>query len=206
MNNTLRQTFMQPLRWTSMGLLFSVLFGCAHPIVISPPTIGLEAKSGPVSKKNVGYFISKENREKQVITEGGGGDKVSYFPYKDLEVAFYKSLTGVFNRVHSLDVPSNRDYLKSNEISFVFIPTIETSSSSASIITWPPTDFTITVETIANDASGNRVWSHRVSESGHAEYSEFLSDFALSSKRAGEKTFKALQDALLKAPEFGHGK
>lgn len=183
-----------------------LLGGCAHPIVISPPTHTLETKSGPVTNKNAAYFISKDNREKQVTTAGGGGDKVSYYPYKDLETAYYKSLSGVFNRVYTLDSLNNGEYLRSNNISFVFVPIIETESSSTGVLTWPPTDFSVTLESTVTDTGGKPVWSNRVTGKGHAEYQEFLSDFALSSKRAGEQAFKAFQDALVSAPEFGHAK
>lgn len=198
--------YLQGLRLFLLATVFVMIEGCAHPIVIAPPTHGLEPKTGPVSTKSVAYFISRENREKQVITDGGGGDKVSYFPYKDLETAFYKSLSGVFGRVYTLDSPGNQDYLRVNNIKFVFTPTIETHSFSTGVFTWPPTDFSITLDTIATDADGKRVWNKRITGNGHAEYQEFLSDFALSSKRAGEQTFRLLQEALISAPEFGHEK
>lgn len=182
------------------------LTGCAHPIVIAPPTHNLEPKAGPVSNKNVAYFISRENREKQVITAGGGGDKVSYYPYKDLETAYYKSLSGVFGRVYTLDSLNNTDYLRANNISFVFVSTIETDSSSTGVFTWPPTDFSITLDTTATDPDGKRIWANRVTGKGHAEYQEFMSDFPLSSKRAAEQAFKLLQEALIGATEFGHAK
>lgn len=166
----------------------------------------LEPKGGPVSGRNVAYFISRENREKQVITPGGGGDKISYFPYKDLETAYYKSLSGVFNRVYTLDSLSNQEYIRTNNIAYIFVPTITTNSSSSGVLTWPPTDFTITIDTTASDAAGKQIWTNHVTGSGHAEYSEFLSDFPLSSKRAGENTFKQFQDAVLNAPEFEHSK
>lgn len=196
-------------RTVGLGLAFAALTwlgGCAHPIVITPQLQMLETKSGPISTKNAGYFIAKSDREKQVITPGGGGDKVSYYPYKELEPALYKALTGVFNRVYTLESLDNKDYIAKQNIKFIFVPQIETASSSTGILTWPPTDFIVSIDCSAMDESGKILWKTKVNESGHAEYQEFLGDFALSAKRASEKAFKVFQDALVNAPEFLHGK
>jgi hypothetical protein len=52
-----------------------LIVGCAHPIAITP-TSTIERPDKPLVKKNVAYVMTDADREKQVTTEGGGGDKV----------------------------------------------------------------------------------------------------------------------------------
>lgn len=47
-------------------------------------------------QKKVAYAMTDADRAKQVITEGGGGDRVSYYPYRDLEKAIRESLRSVY--------------------------------------------------------------------------------------------------------------
>ena len=69
-----------------MGVVL-LLFGCAHPITITPNTSNIDRKDAYEINKNVGYYISAEDRFKEVITPGGGGDSIRYTPYSDLEPA-----------------------------------------------------------------------------------------------------------------------
>ena len=50
-----------------------LLIGCGHSINITPPLNTLDKDGISKIDKNVGYFISKENFEKEVTTPGGGG-------------------------------------------------------------------------------------------------------------------------------------
>ncbi len=74
-----------------VGYVFSalaclVLFGCAHPITMNPDLAAVTVPAGakPIAKK-VGYHIPEALRSVEVTTPGGGGDKVRYFPYRDIE-------------------------------------------------------------------------------------------------------------------------
>jgi hypothetical protein len=102
-----------------------------------------EVKTGPVIDKNVAYFISQENHLKQVTTPGGGGDKVTYKPYADTEVALNTVLSKMFSRVYSLNSVDDQQYIDDKNISYIFVPKLTTNSSSSSMLTWPPTNFTI---------------------------------------------------------------
>jgi len=181
----------------------AVLLGaCAHPIVISPTP---EAIRGPVGgtkiEKQVAYVISPENRAKQVETPGGGGDKISYFPYRDLEVALYQSLSEVFQKVRV--VASPKEAQQQADVDFVLIPTLSTTSSSSSIMTWPPTDFQLTIDTQVVDRQGAKRWEGTVSGKGHAEFSEFVKDYPLAARRASAEAIKQFRDSLSKAsPQF----
>lgn len=183
--------------------LFSViavtasLIGCAHPLVISPDLAKIErAPAAQPIKKNVGYYIPDELRELEVTTPGGGGDKVSYKPYRDLEVGLFKMLGNVFENVHKLKGTADTAAIKSNGIAYVITPKLLTNSSSPSAFTWPPTKFTVDLTCNIADASGNPVVSPTVQGEGKAEFEEFKSNFSLSAIRASEDALKKMQILL----------
>lgn len=179
-----------------LPLLF--LIGCAHPIVITPNLSQIDRKDVTPIDKNVGYHISQANLSKSIITPGGGGDKVEYTPYKDIEPAIQKVLSNMFAKVHTIANPDDHKFLADNDISFVFIPTVETHSSSSGIITWMATDFTLSLDCKAIDNKGVVVWKDTIERSGHATYDEMADtgDFQLSAKRASEAVFLMLQEKL----------
>jgi len=189
--------------------LFSAVFalvviaGCAHPIVLSPDVSKIErGANDQLINKNVGYYISPETREKAAESAGGGGDKVSYYPYKDTEGGFYKMLSNVFSNVTLLKSPNDKDAVNQRAIKYVIIPEITTTSSSPSPFTWPPTLFTINLTCKISDANGNPVSNISVVGEGRAEFDEFKSDFSLAGKRAAHDALTKMQARLLQAPEL----
>jgi hypothetical protein len=182
---------------------FVTIAGCAHSIVLNPDASKIErsASDQPINK-NVGYYISPETRAKAVETAGGGGDKVSYYPYKDTEGGFYKMLGNVFTGVTLLKSPNDKDAISQHTIKYVIVPEITTSSSSPSPFTWPPTQFTVNLTCKITDANGNSVSNISVVGEGHAEFDEFKSDFSLSGKRAAQDALLKMQARLLQAPEL----
>ena len=84
----------------------------------------------------------------------------------------------------------------------VFLPVIQTTSSSESILTWPPTFFSVMIDYRMVDPSGAQLSSGRVLGEGRAEFSEFKSDFALAAKRAGTDALNKLKDKLQASPEL----
>ena len=187
------------------SLTFAVVLfctGCAHQIVTTPDLVELKHGGMQPIDKNVGYYISKEDREKQVTTPGGGGDKVSYYPYKEMEPALYKTLSNVFRRAYSLESSDDSQAIQAKAITFVFTPSIATNSSSESALTWPPTKFTVNLRCKAVDATGKTIWEKQFTGEGAAEFDEFKKDFSLASKRASQSAFQQFQQALVDAPEF----
>lgn len=175
--------------------------GCAHPITLSPSLTDLEARSNQQRlKPTIGYFFT-ENRTKSVTTSGGGGDDVTYEPYEDLETGIYKVLTNVFERVEVAEARS-AEALNEKGIDYLLGFTINTSSYSGSAFTWPPTDFEVNLSCQITDHSGSIIDLVRVSGKGHAEWSEFNSDFSLSAKRASTEALLQLQDALILNDSF----
>lgn len=183
-------------RTTAVAIVLA-LVGCAHPITIAPNIASMDtgASSGKASR-TVGYFISTEDRNREVTTPGGGGDKITYFPYRDLEPALFKVLTNSFKDVYILKSPSDTTFLASNKVSYVFIPKILTDSSSGSAFTWPPTDFSVSLECKALGPDGAELWHSTVKGEGKATFSEFKSEFGLAGRRAAEQAILQFEKQL----------
>lgn len=155
---------------------------CAHPINISPISSPTRDEARLI-KKNVAYVMTDELRNRVVTTSGGGGDKVSYSPYRDLEKVIRDSLRAVYQDVIVIATASEAKNPEKN-ITLIFTPDISTSSKSDSMFTWPPTQFFINLECEVADSEGKLISKFRVSGNGAAEFSEFKSDFGLAGRRA----------------------
>jgi hypothetical protein len=193
-------------RILSLLVLPALLVGCSHQIVITPDVSQLEAREVTPIERNVGYFISPQDRELTVTTPGGGGDKVSYLPYKELEPALFKVLSNVFRRAYPVDSPTDAKALSEKDISYVFVPVITTDSSSESAFTWPPTKFKVELACRALGPDGKTAWEQRIVGEGEASFNEFKSDLPLAAKRASLKAMAELQRQLnastaLRAPQ-----
>jgi hypothetical protein len=182
-------------------LLFSlfaafIITGCAHTIVISPDISKIERdKNAQPIQKNVGYYIVGD-REKEVVTPGGGGDKVTYKPYKDIEAGFHTMLTNVFKNVYALK--SDKDVeISKNDLSYIIALEVTTNSSSPSLFTWPPTIFDVTLNCNIKDERDRNITSLTVTGDGRAEFDEFKSDYGLAGKRATQDALIKLQRTLL---------
>jgi hypothetical protein len=175
--------------------------GCAHNIQVTPPIDTL--RNNPASAKselNVGYYIAPEDKAKKVTSPGGGGDKVTYLPYQDTEAALNTVLSQVYKKVYSVPSLTDRDFIAQKQITYIFKPQLTTTSSSGSALTWPPTDFALTIICTAVDVDGKEIWHEQVTGKGHAEFDEFKRDFSLSARRAAEDAFKKLQQKISDSP------
>jgi hypothetical protein len=186
--------------FTKVATIFATataLVGCAHPIVVSPDVAKLEttAKVAP-HKAVVGYFISDEQRAREVITPGGGGDRVSYFPYRDMETGLYKVLGNSFTDVVRLKSPTDTVAITQNNVGYIITPQVTTNSQSPSPFTWPPTQFTVDLSANITDNIGKPIVTKTVQGVGRAEFEEFKSDFGLSGKRAMQDALQKLQELL----------
>ncbi len=189
--------------------LLIVVFGacllgaCAHPMVISPDMgrIVADAQAAKIAKK-AGFYIEDDKRALSVITPGGGGDSVSYQPYRDIETAFYKMLGNVFSDVIVLKGPKDADSIASHRIDYLVTPILVTGSSSPSVFTWPPTRFTVKLDCAITDVSGKTIVKRSVLGVGVAEFDEFKADTSLSGRRASEDALLKMQAELLGAPEL----
>ncbi|WP_029953685.1 hypothetical protein [Achromobacter sp. DH1f] len=187
------------LRFAALALVVAVASGCAHKIGVSPDLAKLTPAADTRIDAKVAYYISEADLNKEVTTPGGGGDKVSYKPYKDIETAFYKMLTNVFKDVTKLKTPQPT---ANDSVDYVLIPVVTTESSSSSLFTWPPTKFKTELSTTVNDAANQKVTTITTVGDGEAEFSEFKRDFGLAGRRSTQSVLQKTQEALLGAPEF----
>lgn len=171
------------------------LGGCAHPITLGPNVSSLGGSGATKIDKRVGLVITEEAKKREVITPGGGGDKVSYFPYRDLESGLYFTLSEGFAGVARLSGPADPK-VASEKLNYVITPDIRTTSFSDSVITWPPTLFTVELICAVVSDSGAPVTTLRVVGDGRASWEEFKGDFSLSAKRASEDALKKLVKAI----------
>ncbi len=193
---------MLSIRHLAPVFLLAALAGCAHPIVITPDLRAIDRNKIVPIEKAAGYYISEADRAKKVESPGGGGDKVAYYPYKELEPAFQKVLYNVFKDIKRLDAPPDAASLKANNLFVAFTPTFVTNSSSSGVFTWMPTNFTVKIDCKAIDGEGKEIWQKHIEESATVTSNEVYADFSIAAKKASEKAFLVLQDALNTAPEL----
>lgn len=172
----------------------AALVGCAHPISMNAETAPERVESKLIQKK-VAYALSDAERSKQVITPGGGGDRVSYYPYRDLEKSIRDALRSVYQDVVVVRSATDTEAVKTSGAALVFTPDIKTDSSSPSPFTWPPTIFKTEISCTITDASGVELTRVTAVGNGVAEFSEFKGNFGLSASRAAtDVTAKLAQE------------
>jgi len=176
--------------------------GCAHQINITPPLNTLDGNNTTKASKTVGYYIAPADRTKEVITPGGGGDKVKYQPYAEAEPALNKILTNLYSEVVMVSSLEDKQFIASKKIAYIFVPSIETDSGSDSAFTWPPTRFTVSLDTKAIGPNGNVVWQKKVKGDGKAEFNDFKHDFSLAARLASKQAFQNLQQAISTSAEL----
>lgn len=181
----------------------AVLTGCAHPLVIAPDMARLEAPAKATRHKTVvGYYISDEQRSQEVVSPGGGGDKVSYFPYRDMDLGLFKVLGNCFADVVRLKSRDDAAAIGRHKVAYILTPQLKTDSSSPSPFTWPPTQSTVDLSASITDSLGKPVMTKTVQGVGRAEFDEFKTDYALSGKRAMQDALQKLQQSLYEAREL----
>jgi len=187
----------------SIAFAAVILSACAHPYSVSPSADKLGPPiQGQQINASVAYIITPEQSSLAVTTPGGGGDKVTYQPYRDIETGFYRVLSNVFTKVTRLKSATDTETMAKNNISMIITPTIKTDSSSPSALTWPPTRFTTELTCKVTDKNGQLIFETKVSGNGAAEFDEFKKDFNLTGRRASEDVLLKLQRSLSESPEL----
>lgn len=174
-----------------------VMTGCAHPISIEAKTV--PTKGEVLSTKKAAYVMSDADRQKQVTTQGGGGDKITYYPYKDFERALRAALSTVYSDVSVVASAKDVTAIQQSGASFVFQPEITTTSSSSSAFTWPPTKFSVSVLVEVFDPQANLLARLRVTGNGAAEFDEFKSELGLAGRRAVEDAARLLAEEIARS-------
>lgn len=189
-----------PMRFLALSACL-LLGACAHPITINPKADFSPAGS-PV-QKSVAYLVEEADRAREVTTPGGGGDMISYFPYRDLEPGIFQVLSAIFSKV-TLIRKLDDERIATNAVQMVFVPKITTSSSSSGVFTWPPTQFSVTIDYKVRDAAGRQTYSNTLVGNGGATFDEFMAakDFALAARRASEDALNRFGEQVRAAPEL----
>ena len=182
--------------------VFAVLIvGCAHPITMNTETAP-ERNDSTLIQKKVAYAISSAERGRKVITPGGGGDRVSYFPYRDLEKPIRDALRAVYVDVVAIKTAADAIAIKESGVSLIFTPVIKTTSSSPSLFAWPPTVFATEIVCTVTDASGAEITRVSATGNGTAEYSDFKENLGFSAKRAAIDVSEKLSQEIRRTPKL----
>jgi hypothetical protein len=136
----------------------------------------------------------------KVTTAGGGGDQVTYYPYRELEKSIREALRAVYSDVFAAQSTTDSAVIGANDISLIFTPEIKTTSGSESMMTWPPTQFNIDLSCTVVDPKGNMVSQFKVLGNGVAEFSEFRGNYGLAGQRAAADVSERLKQAILSNP------
>ena len=167
---------------------------------MNPDLASVKGDGSPLVEKTAGYHISEASRALEVTTPGGGGDKVRYFPYRDIESGFYKALSEVFKGITKVTDPKDSEAIRKSGVNLLITPEISTTSFSDSVLTWPPTQFTVTLSCTVTDAGGQVVDTVKVTGDGRASFDEFKSNFSLAAVRASNDALARLVKALRESP------
>jgi hypothetical protein len=173
------------------------LAGCAHPMIIKPDIDTLVPSATSIKiQKSVGFYISAADRSSEITTAGGGGDKVRYHPYADMETGLYKIFSNVFTDVTVLSGANDTASIAKNKVVYVIEPKITTNSSSSGFFTWMATDFTVSLTCRISDTSGHQIANVASTGTGHAEFDELKANFSLAGQRAALDALLDEQTAL----------
>ena len=180
------------------------LGGCAHPINMKPENdkLASRATSTPVIDKKLAYFIPESRMTLEITSPGGGGDLVKYAPYRDIETGLFKTLSEGFKDVTKSKTSQLSPDMKMEGIALLMQPEITTTSSSESIVTWPPTKFGVTLTCDFYDDKDSLVHKISVTGNGEAEFSEFKSNFSLAANRAATDALNKLLEAINSSAEL----
>lgn len=193
--------FQRLARLAGGAALVALLAACAHPINLEPQKLPERRESSLVAKK-VAYVITDADKAREVTTPGGGGDKVSYYPYRDMEKAIRGALRAVYQDVAALPGSNDVAALKASGASYIFVPQISTTSSSPSPFTWPPTKFSTEVQCTVLDPQGATLAKLHVSGNGAAEFDEFKSDFSLAARRSVAEVVEKLAQEIRRSDKL----
>jgi len=182
-----------------ISICLMLLAGCAHPISINP-THTPDRPQSNLKPKKVAYVLSDTERNTQVTTPGGGGDKVSYYAYKDSEKAIRDALRAVYQDVVVIKSATDSEAIRDNAVELIYTPVITTASSSDSAFTWPPTFFRVELSCNVTDTKGNLIKTLKVDGNGYAEFSEFKTNLGLAGSRATSDLSEKLKIEILNNP------
>ena len=173
-----------------------IVSGCVHDISVAPELSKIQ-KTRPVTiHRAVAYYILPELYKESVITPGGNNDELRYTPYKDTEASLKKVLENVFTEVYKIDSLSD-EKIKLHNIRFVFIPEIETMSSSNSNIDWEPTKFNMILKVKVLKADHKELFTTYAQGKGVANFGRYQDNPTYAVEIASRSAFLQFQDEII---------
>jgi hypothetical protein len=181
-----------------------LLTACAHPMLVKPDleaTKVVAQTHNPLPQK-VGLYIPDSKRSLEVTTAGGGGDKVRYKPYADMETGIFQVLGTSFSDVVVLSSRTDTDAIAKHSLNYIVEPQIDTESSSSGVLTWMATDFKIKLTCTFSDPAGTVLATLTADGTGHSDFSELKHDMSAAGEHAATDALVKLGAAIQAAPEF----
>ena len=173
-----------------------IISGCVHEISVAPELSKVE-KTRPVTiHRTVAYYIPAELYQQSAITPGGNNDELKYTPYQDTEAAFRKILENVFTEVYKIDSLSD-EKIKAHNIRFIFVPAIETMSSSNSNVDWEPTKFNMILKVKVLKADQNELFTTYAHGKGIANFGRYQDNPTYAVEIASRSAFLQFQDEII---------
>lgn len=180
-----------------------LLTACAHPMLVKPDLEATRvAQAHGRLPQRVGLYIPDSLRSQEVTTAGGGGDKVRYKPYADMETGIFQVLNDSFSDTVLLNSRTDADAIAKHSLSYIVEPHIDTESSSSGVFTWMATDFDIKLTCKFSDTAGNLITTLSADGEGHSEFSELKSNMSAAGEHAATDALVKLGTAIQAAPEF----
>lgn len=178
------------------SLILLLLSGCVHDISVAPELSKVK-KTRPVTiHRTVAYYIPTERYTQSVTTPGGNNDTLRYMPYKDTEASLKKVLQNVFTKVHKLTSLDDAQ-INTSGIQFVFIPEIETMSSSNSNVDWEPTKFNIILKVKILNSDKSELFTTYAQGKGIANFGRYQDNPTYAVETASRSAFLQLQDEII---------
>lgn len=180
-----------------LSLLTLILIsGCVHDISVAPELSKIN-KTRPVTiHRTVAYYIPPELYNESVMTPGGNNDELRYSPYQDTEASFKRVLENVFTKVYKVDSLSDEKMIE-HKIRFVFIPSIETMSSSNSNVDWQPTKFNMILKVKVLKTDNNELLTTYAQGKGIANFGRYQDNPTYAVETASRSAFLQFQDEII---------
>lgn len=187
----------------SLPCLALLLTACAHPMLVKPDLDAAKATQAyDRLPQKVGLYIPDNLKSLEVTTPGGGGDKVRYKPYSDMETGIFQVLSESFSDAVVLSSRTDADAIAKHSLSYIVEPHIDTQSSSNGVFTWMATDFAVKLTCKFSDPAGNQLATVSSDGTGHADFSELTHNMSAAGEHAATDALVKLRTAIQTAPEF----
>lgn len=182
---------MKSIKLLLIGMMSFLLTACINTINIKPDITKIEpyTQSGERLPLHVGYYIP----ETTVATPHIDENKLRYFAYRDMEIAYQKMLSNVFKSATKLT--SIQD-ASSSAVDLLIVPSVTTKTEGSDALTWPPTRFTVNLTSNIQSADGKPITTMIVTGIGTAGSAERLKITGIAGSRAMEDALLKMQSAL----------